>query len=90
MVMENKKETFHQTQQGSGSAENIGQDRSSQVNQTANLSEPEKEDIAAQIGEDPGSIADLKEMGALSGRDDLAGGSGDRMEEESTGSQTDR
>ena len=86
--MEQKKEQFQAGQQGTGSAENRGDDRDSQMTPNTSLTQPEKEDIARQIGEEPGAIAGLKDLGALSGRDDASGGSGDRMDEQSTGQPT--
>ena len=85
--MENTK---GQSQPGSGSAENRGENRVYQGHNKTDISEQEKKDIAAEIGEDSNKVADLKDTGALSGRDDAAGGSGDRMEEQSTGQATDR
>jgi hypothetical protein len=88
--MEQNKETFQQAQQGSGSAENMGQDRSAQQNSNTVLSDEEKQNLAAQMGEGPNAVVGLKDLGALSGRDDASGGSGDRMEDQSTGAATDR
>ena len=50
----------------------------------------DKQTIAREIGEDPSRVASVRDTGALSGRDDSAGGSGDRMEEESSGDPTER
>ena len=88
--METNKEQFQESQKGSGSAENRGEDRSKQVNQTTDLSKQERTDIAAQMGKGPNPVTSIKDMGGLSGRDDSAGGSSDRMEEQSTGESTDR
>jgi hypothetical protein len=88
--MENKPESLQTRQQGSGSAENKGQDRSAQQAGNAILSEEEKQNLAAQLGEGPNAVVGLKDLGALSGRDDAAGGSGDRMEDQSTGQRTDQ
>ena len=88
--METNKKPFESSQQGSGSAENKGQDRNTQQNSKTVLSEEERQNLAAQMGEGPNAIVGLKDMGALSGRDDASGGSGDRMENESTGEPTDR
>jgi hypothetical protein len=76
-------------QPGSGSAENKGQSRQEQMNRT-NDQLQDKQNIAREIGEDPSRIASVRDTGALSGRDDSAGGSGDRMEEESSGDPTER
>ena len=88
--MEHKKEQTPQSQQGTGSAENKGENRENQLTPNTSLTQPEKEDIAAQIGEDKNAIAGMKDLGAVSGRDDASGGSGDRMEGQSTGQETDR
>jgi hypothetical protein len=82
--MENRKEQFESSQQGSGSAENIGKNRSDQKNPNMKMSDDEKQNIASEIGENPDNVADLQDLGALSGRDDAAGGSGDRMERTNT------
>ena len=87
--MENK-DSKQKSQPGTGSAENRGQDRNQQVNRSKDLSQSDKQDMASQIGEKPGRIASQRDMGALSGRDDSSGGSGDRMEGEDTGKGTDR
>jgi len=88
--MEINKKTVESSQQGSGSAENKGQDRNAQQNSKTVLSDEERQNLAAQMGEGPNAMVGLKDMGALSGRDDASGGSGDRMENESTGEPTDR
>ena len=88
--METNKEQFQSSQQGTGSAENKGEDRNRQMAQNTDLSNQERTDIAAQMGEGPNPVTTLRDMGALSGRDDSAGGSGDRMEEQNTGEATDR
>jgi hypothetical protein len=89
MIMENK-DSMNKSQPGTGSAENKGQDRKEQVNRSKDMSQADKQDIANQIGEDPGHIASQRDMGILSGRDDSSGGSGDRMEGTNTGERTDR
>lgn len=89
--MENKDQDYlHQGQQGSGSAENKGGSRDEQKNILASLSEEERQDIASQLGNDKNRIADIQELGGLSGRDDSAGGTNDGMAGQSTGSPTDR
>lgn len=88
--MEHTKEQFEQSKKGSGSAEQTGRDRSSQENKNATLSDQERQNIAGQMGEGSNPVTSLKDMGAMSGRDDAAGGSGDRMKQESTGEPTDR
>ena len=79
-----------QTQQGTGSAENTGQERSQQFNEMSELSLEERMNVADQIGIPARDVIDASATGTSSGRDDLSGGSGDRMEEESTGEATDR
>jgi hypothetical protein len=81
------KEELQQGKQGSGSAENTGRDRQDQMGNTG-LSEQDKQTIADQIGENKESVVGLKDLGAASGRDDASGGSGDRMEDQSTGGAT--
>ena len=88
--MENTSESLQQGQEGSGSAENRDQGREAQNAPLTNLSQEEKQDIAHQIGEDEGSVASVKDLGQLSGRDDAAGGINDGMEDSSTGESTDR
>jgi hypothetical protein len=83
----NTKEELQQGQQGSGSAENTGRQRQEQTANTT-LSEHDKQTIADQIGENKESVVGLKDLGAVSGRDDASGGSGDRMEDQSTGGAT--
>lgn len=87
--MENNKDQFQRPQQGTGSAENKGQSRSEQQKSKSLLSDEERQNLAGQMGEGPNSLVGLKDMGALSGRDDASGGSGDRMEDTSTGEPTD-
>jgi hypothetical protein len=85
--MEQNKDELKQGQQGSGSAENRNGDRQEQMTNTE-LSEQDKQTIADQIGENKESVVGLKDLGAASGRDDASGGSGDRMEDQSTGGAT--
>jgi hypothetical protein len=88
--MENNKEQFERSQQGTGSAENRGNERNEQTNNLTNLSSDEKQNIANEIGEDQGSISSLKDLGQLSGRDDKSGGNSDGMSDENTGERTER
>lgn len=76
------------SQEGSGSAENKGGNRSEQQQPLQALSKEEQKDIEQQIGS--GSVVGLHDLGQASGRDDAAGGSGDRMEDTSTGEPTDQ
>src|SRR4051812_48077359 len=89
-IMESDKKMVESSQQGSGSAENKGQDRNAQQNSKTVLSDEERQNLASQMGEGPNAVVGLKDLGALSGRDDASGGSGDRMETGSTGDATDR
>ena len=73
------------TQEGSGSAENMGRDRSEQMNTTAGTDPSGMQEATGSKQH----LVNLHDMGSLSGRYDYAGGSGDRMEEESTGKPTD-
>ena len=79
-----------QTQQGSGSAENEGGNRGEQENNLSRLNDQDKQKIAAEISEDKSRIADLNDLGSLSGRDDYAGAPGDDMGNENTNEETDR
>ena len=87
--MDSNNDQFKASQQGTGSAENQGSDRNAQQNTKTVLSDEERENLAAQMGEGPNAVVGLKDLGALSGRDDASGGSGDRMEDSSTGDATD-
>ena len=73
-------------QQGSGSAENTGQERSAQTNR--NAAPADTASLSDEMGTDSQRLVSLHDLGSLSGRDDYAGGSGDDMEEESTGKHT--
>ena len=87
--MENK-DAKQQSQQGTGSAENKGQDRNEQVSRSKDISRQDRQNIASEIGEDPKRVGSIRDTGALSGRDDSSAGSGDRMEGQNTGERTDR
>lgn len=89
MIMENK-DSKQKSQPGTGSAENRGQDRNEQMNRSKDLLREDRQNIADAIGEKPGRVGSVRGTGALSGRDDSSGGSGDRMEGENTGEGTDR
>lgn len=77
-------------QQGSGSAENRGDGREAQKAKFTQTDEDEKQDLAQQAGLGRKQMTDLSEMGALSGRDDYAGGMNDDMSDQSTNQETDR
>ena len=88
--MENKQGTHQpQTTGGSGSAEQIGKSRDEQKNRDFNLTDDQKADIANDIDVPKDQIADPTDLGAASGRDDYAGGSGDGMSDVSTNEPTD-
>ena len=76
-------------QGGSGSAEQTNRDRNEQKLQ-GSASEGGKADIASQIGEKQSDVKTISDLGGMSGRDDASGGSGDRMENESSNEQTDK
>lgn len=86
----NQISTEVQESQTSGSAEQTGRSREEQKNQLFNLDEDTKNKIAQDTGIDKKDITDLQSLGAASGRDDYAGGSGDGMSDVSTGEATDR
>ena len=88
--MANDNENVPQQQQGTGSAENVGSDRKEQFNELSELSLEERIAVADQIGIPVENVSDAAALGAMSGRDDLAGGPNDGMDEESTGDETDR
>lgn len=88
--MANDREKAPQQQEGSGSAENFGQERQEQFNELSELSLEERMSVADQIGVPVNNVSDAVALGTASGRDDAAGGSNDRMENESTGEATDR
>jgi hypothetical protein len=74
--------------EGSGSAENKGLDRSQQVNRNTSLDKDQRKKIANEAGIGRKRIADIEELGQKNGRDDYAGGDNDGMENESTGGKT--
>jgi hypothetical protein len=88
--MTNDRESNSQNHQGTGSAENLGGDRKEQFNELSELSLEARMAVADQIGVPVESVTDIASTGAMSGRDDVAGGSNDGMEEESSGEATDR
>lgn len=83
-------EMNQQQQGGSGSAENKGDARDAQKASLSSLNEQQAVDIAEQTGLQPTDVADLQSTGALSGRDDAAGGSGDNMTGTSSNEGTER
>ena len=87
---QSKNQENQQSLHGSGSAENKGQDRSDQKNKSTSISGEDRQKIAGEMGKGPNPIADIEELGGMSGRDDSSGGSGDRMEDQSTDEKTER
>ena len=79
-----------QQQGGTGSAEQTGRDRQKQKMPTTDMTEKEKADVASQISESKNISRTIADIGGMSGRDDAAGGSGDRMENESTNKSTEK
>lgn len=89
-MSENRDSKQQQSQQSTGTAEHMNSDRTAQQNQSTTLSDDEKHNIASQIGEAQNKVADIADTGALSGRDDASGGTGERMETQNSGQPTDR
>ena len=79
-----------QGQGGSGSAENKGESRDAQKAPGTHISNEERKGIADQTGLKPDDIIDLQQTGALIGRDDNSGGSGDGMSSTSTNQGTEK
>lgn len=77
-----KKEDLQNAQQGSGSAENRGDDRNTQKNTMAGAGKEQQEDLARQAGLGRDRMTSIEETGAMSGRDDDAGGDGEESNEE--------
>jgi len=78
------------TQEGTGSAEDTGRRRGDQKNRSAALNADEKQQLAKDSGLDAKNVADVNDLGTMSGRDDYAGNYNDGMSGESTGEPTDR
>jgi hypothetical protein len=72
--------------EGSGSAGNMGRDRSEQKNTTSTSDTSRMEEATGSKQH----LVNLHDMGSLGGRDDYAGGSGDNMAHESTDESTER
>lgn len=77
-----KSEDLQNAQQGSGGAENKGESREQQKNQTRNISSQQREADARQAGLGRDRMTDIEDIGGLSGRDDYAGGDDDLRNEE--------
>ena len=74
---------------GSGSAEATGKSRDEQKNRDFTLDNDAKKDIANDAEIPENNVVGLKDLGAGSGRDDYAGGSGDSMSSANTNEPTD-
>jgi len=87
-----KNENIHKpsSQQGTGSAENIGESRSAQKNRMADTNPRERQVIAHEADVRNSNVSDIKNLGGLSGRDDYAGGDSDGMSNQSTNEPTER
>jgi hypothetical protein len=88
--MENSQNSYTGGQPGSGSAENRGDSREAQKAQYTQTDQSERKDLAEQAGLGRDQMTELNELGALSGRDDYAGGDNDGMSGQSTNEETDR
>jgi hypothetical protein len=87
--MENTNDN-RQQQGGTGGAEHTDRQRQEQQSGSSGMSDKERGDMASQIGEKKNNVTTIADMGGLSGRDDAAGGSGDRMEDQSTNQGTEK
>lgn len=76
--------------EGTGSAEQTGHERADQKTPGLALDSDQRKDVAEQADLKSEEVGDVQETGMLSGRDDLAGGSGDQMERTSDNESTDR
>jgi hypothetical protein len=84
-----KKNNQPASQEGSGSAENMGKDRSEQQNGMRSTDKQQRKNIASEAGIGRKKIADINELGGNSGRDDYAGSS-EGMSDQDTGTPTSR
>lgn len=87
--MVNDRESNPQNQQGSENAENLDRERKEQFNELSELSLEERIAVADRIGIPVDNVSDGAALGTAIGRDDTAGGAGERIEE-STDEETDR
>jgi hypothetical protein len=85
-----KREDLQSSQQGSGSAENKGEGREQQKNQTANISNTERSDMAYQAGLGRDRITSVEELGGMSGRDNYAGSEPDDLSNEDLNAANDQ
>ncbi|MDB5232974.1 MAG: hypothetical protein JWN76_3779 [Chitinophagaceae bacterium] len=78
------------TQPGTGSAENQNRSRDEQSNKLASLNPETRTKLSNELGGNPDDIADIKDTGNLSGRDDYSGNHDEGMTNQNTGETTDR
>ncbi len=90
MKKDQSRDDLQTSQQGSGSAENMGRNREDQKSKNTTLGSSEKKDIAHDISLDEKDVADLSDLGQLSGRDDYSGNYNDGMSDANTNEGTDR
>ena len=90
MKKNESRDDLQTSQQGSGSAENMGRNREDQKSKNTTLGSSEKKDIADDISLDEKDVADLSDLGQLSGRDDYSGNYNDGMSDANTNEGTDR
>jgi len=83
-----KKEDLQSSQQGTGSAENQGENRDRQKSQTTNVSNNQQNDLSRQAGLGRNRMTDIDDLGGMSGRDDYAGGDNDNMSNQNTNERT--
>jgi hypothetical protein len=85
-----KKEDLQNNQQGTGSAENKGENRSQQKNPTTHLSNYQRSEISRQAGLGRDRITDIEETGGMSGRDDYAASDSDDLRNEDLNAANDQ
>lgn len=85
-----KTEDIQNAQQGTGSAENKGQSRNDQKNQTANISNTQQNNMASQAGLGRDRMTDIEDLGGMSGRDDYAGSDDDDLNNKNLNASNDQ
>jgi hypothetical protein len=85
-----KTEDIQNAQQGTGGAENKGQGRSDQKNQTANVSNAQQNDRARQAGLGRDRLTDIEDPGGTSERDDYAGPDNDDLNNKNLNASNDQ
>ena len=88
--MKRKDNSETEPAKGTGSAEQTGRNRSEQQAQNTDMDNGGLKKVAEETNLGRQQIATQKDMGAQSGRDDYAGGSGDDMSSQNTGQPTER